>query len=72
MHIIKECILEYRFTYMGERLFGNSVIKSHIKALKEMIKCFIDLITPTKDIDIDFWKIPKKQKRHTIIGTPLR
>ena len=63
MHIIKECILEYRLTYMGERLFGNSVIKSHIKALKEMIKCFIDLITPTKDIDIDFWKIPKKTKK---------
>lgn len=54
MHIIRECILEYRLTYMGERLFGSSVIKSHIKALKEMIKCFIDLITPTKDIDIDF------------------
>jgi len=54
MNIIRECILEYRLTYMGERLFGNSVIKSHIKSLKEMTKCFIDLITPTKDIDIDF------------------
>lgn len=53
MHTIKECILEYRLTYMGERLDGISVIKSHIKSLREMTKCFIDLITPTKDIDID-------------------
>lgn len=62
MHIIRECILEYRLTYMGERLFGNSVIKSHQKSIKAMAKCFIYLITPTKDIDIDFWKIPKNKK----------
>lgn len=54
MHIIRECILEYRLTYMGERLFGNSVIKSHQKSINAMAKCFIYLITPTKDIDIDF------------------
>lgn len=66
MHIIRECILEYRITYMGERFLGNSVIKSHIKSLKEMTKCFIDLITSTKDINIDFWKNSEKIKKRDI------
>lgn len=54
MHIIRECVLEYRLTYMAERLFGNSFVKSHIKSIKTMGKCFIALVTPTKDSDIDF------------------
>lgn len=54
MHIIRECILEYQLTYMGERLFGSSIIKSHIRSFTEMMKCFMDLITPSKEYDFDF------------------
>lgn len=45
-HIIQECILEYKLTYSGERLFGASIPRAFIKSIKESAKCFIDLIKP--------------------------
>lgn len=45
-HIIQECILEYKLTYSGERLWGASVLKAVIKSIKESAKCFIALIKP--------------------------
>lgn len=43
---IKESILEFKLTYMGERLFNESLIKSIYKSTKAMIKCFIILLKP--------------------------
>lgn len=44
MWIIKESLLEFKLTYFGERLFGNTIFKSICKSFREMAKCFIDLI----------------------------
>lgn len=50
-HIIAECVLEYKLTYRGERLFGASILDAVIESIKETIKCFIELIksNQTKD-----------------------
>lgn len=48
---IKESILEFKLTYMGERLFNESLIKSIYKSTKAMIKCFVYLLKPS---DIEF------------------
>lgn len=45
-HIIKECILEYKLSYSGERLFGVSIPKAIIKLIHKSAKCFIELIKP--------------------------
>lgn len=45
-HIIQECILEYKLTYLGERLFGVSIPKAFIKSIRGFTKCFLDLIKP--------------------------
>lgn len=37
-YIIQECILEYKFTYLGERLFGVSIPRAFIKSIKETAK----------------------------------
>ena len=51
-HIIQESILEYKLTYLGERLFGASIPRAFIKSIKESVKCFIDLIKPHDYEDI--------------------
>ena len=51
-HIIQECILEYKLTYAGERLFGVSIQKAFIKSIIGFVKCFIDLIKPHTHEDI--------------------
>ena len=51
-HIIQECILEYRLTYTGERLFGISIPKAFIKSIRGFVECFIDLIKPHTHEDI--------------------
>ena len=48
---IKESILEFKLTYIGERLFNESLIKSIYKSTKSMIKCFVILLKPN---DIEF------------------
>ena len=50
-HIIRECILEYQLTYMGERLFGASIPRAFMKAMREAIRCLIDLIKPYNSKD---------------------
>lgn len=45
-YIIQECILEYKLTYSGERLFGASIPRAFMKSIKESSKCLIDLIKP--------------------------
>lgn len=51
-HIIQEGILEYKLTYLRERLFGASIPRAFIKSIKESVKCFIDLIKPHDYEDI--------------------
>lgn len=51
-YIIQECILEYKLTYLGERLFGVSIPRAFIKSIHKSAKCFIDLIKPHTHEDI--------------------
>lgn len=51
-YIIQECILEYKLTYSGERLFGVSIPRAFIKLIHKSAKCFIDLIKPHTHEDI--------------------
>lgn len=51
-HIIQECILEFRLTYSGERLFGVSALRALIKSMHKSVECFIDLIKPRRYEDI--------------------
>lgn len=48
MNTIKECILEFKITYFGERLFNQSIVVSVYKSIKAMVKCFMDLLRPTE------------------------
>lgn len=52
MWILKESVLEFKLTYMGERLFINSRIMAVRKAFKAMTKCFIELLKPSNVMDI--------------------
>ena len=52
MHIVKESVLEFKLTYMGCRLFGDTVVKSICKSIKAMVKCFVCLLKPAKSEDI--------------------
>ena len=54
---IKESILEFKLTYIGERLFNESLIKSIYKSTKAMIKCFIILLKPNDIKYMEFWAI---------------
>ena len=51
-HIIQECILEFKLTYSGERLFGANITRTFIKSIHKTVKCFVDLIKPHRHEDI--------------------
>lgn len=52
MWIVRECILEFKLTYYGERLFGETVLKSIIKSFRKTVKCFTVLMK-TRNVDFE-------------------